>query len=221
MRFCNILRFCLIVVSCIANIAVAAEDSDQTTLEKRSIESRQFNGVSSKVLISASINVLQDMGFNIDEADAALGTVTASKSWAPDDPLGLRDAKGTFSVPSFGPLALLSALFETHRAYVENFKQDYRASLVVKQASSEPTEDSASSTKSTKKTQYVKESEKKDESKQLIVRILFEKTSKFDKSKTPNEDSPLSYSETVKDPTLYQAFFQRLSKSVFLEEQQL
>ena len=59
------------------------------------------------------------------------------------------------------------------------------------------------------------------DSNKFIVRIIFETTSKIDDSKKPDENSTLAYSEIVKDPTLYQNFYEKLSKSIFIEEQRL
>lgn len=206
---------------CFASIAFATDETSQTALEKRAIESRQFDGITSKQLMSASINVLQDMGFNIDEVDAGLGTVTASKFWAPDDPLGLRESKGSFSLSNIGPFALLGAIYSAHKAYVENFKQDFKASLVVKPAITEPKDGSSSGHKINKKDKNLNALEKNTDSNKFIVRIIFETTSKIDDSKKPNENSTVAYSEIVKDPTLYQNFYDKLSKSVFFEEQKL
>jgi len=196
-----------------------ADESEQTALQQRAIESRRFDGLSAKELLSASTNVLQDMGFNIDEADAGLGTITGSKSWAPDDPMGLRDGKDWLSIPSIGPLSLLSAALETHRSYVKNFKQDYRVSLVIKPA---PVTASAEVIKAgkDKKNQNPKASGELADSRNFIVRIIFEKTSKLDESKQPIH-TPLSYSESVKDPALYLDFYDKLSKAIFLEAQQI
>lgn len=210
----------LLLAACIGgtSFAFAAEDTEPTTLQQRAIESRRFDDISSKELLSACTNVLQDMGFNIDEADAGLGTITASKSWAPDDPMGLRDGKDWLSIPSIGPLSLLSAAFETHKSYVRNLKQDYRASLVVKTAPAKAGTDAVKPAKG-KKIES-KDSGQLSDARNFVVRIIFEKTSKLDANQQPT-DTPLAYSETVKDPVLYQDFYDKLSKSVFLEAQNI
>lgn len=221
MRFLTYSLLLLAVLTTGTHYALAAEQdaTESTALQQRALESRRFDGLTSKELMSASINVIQDMGFNVDEADAGLGTITASKSWAPDDPIGLRDGKDWLSIPSVGPLSLLSAAFETHRSYVKNFKQDYRASLVIKPIASAIPAGKAKQAKG-KKNDSNKESDRLSDTKNFVVRIIFEKTSKLDANQQPT-DTPLAYSETVKDPVLYQDFYDKLSKSVFLEAQKI
>ncbi len=48
-------------------------------LERRSVETRVYNGIAESSLIAASANVLQDMGFQTESVDEKLGVLTASK----------------------------------------------------------------------------------------------------------------------------------------------
>jgi len=208
-------------------LALAADDNDQTALEQRVIESRRFDGLPEKDLLSASVNVLQDMGYNIDNADSALGVITASKTWAPEDPLGLRDGKSWLSIPSIGPLALLSAAFEGHRLYVKTLKEDYRVSLVVKPASPDSSMTVFSETikneegsKKLKKTEPKEKKKKPAEPTSFIVRVIFQKSTRIDDDKQIGVASRID-AQTIKDPALYQEFYDKLSKSVFIEAQQL
>ena len=50
-----------------------------TTLERRQIETRRFEGVAEQQLIAACAGVLQDLGFSIEASDSQLGLITASK----------------------------------------------------------------------------------------------------------------------------------------------
>lgn len=48
-------------------------------LARRSIETRKYEGISEQDLISASANVLQDMGYTLDNSETKLGLLSASK----------------------------------------------------------------------------------------------------------------------------------------------
>jgi hypothetical protein len=51
----------------------------ETALEVRSMQTRTFEVSDETVILAASIGVLQDMEFNIDEVERPLGVLTASK----------------------------------------------------------------------------------------------------------------------------------------------
>ncbi|UCG74330.1 MAG: hypothetical protein JSV45_08170 [Chromatiales bacterium] len=51
----------------------------ESALEIRSIQTRKFEVSDESVILAASIGVLQDMEFNIDEIERPLGVLTASK----------------------------------------------------------------------------------------------------------------------------------------------
>ncbi len=46
---------------------------------RRNIETRKFSNIEEESLLSAAANVLQDMGFNLDNSEVKLGLITASK----------------------------------------------------------------------------------------------------------------------------------------------
>lgn len=50
-----------------------------TSLEDRQMQSRKYHTVDHKLLLSAGASVIQDLGYNIDEANSVLGVLTASK----------------------------------------------------------------------------------------------------------------------------------------------
>ena len=52
---------------------------EQPILESRSIQTRLFKTAEEIELLAAGVSVLQDLGFHIDETEAALGMVRASK----------------------------------------------------------------------------------------------------------------------------------------------
>lgn len=50
-----------------------------STLDVRAQQTREFNNVSDKILLAATIAVLQDLGYTIEESQKQLGIVTAAK----------------------------------------------------------------------------------------------------------------------------------------------
>lgn len=51
----------------------------ETQLERRQIETRRYIGIGETDLLSASANVLQDLGFNLENSETKLGVITANK----------------------------------------------------------------------------------------------------------------------------------------------
>ena len=49
-------------------------------LQRRQLETRQYTGIKETDMLTASANVLQDMGFNIEESETKLGVITANKA---------------------------------------------------------------------------------------------------------------------------------------------
>jgi hypothetical protein len=54
-------------------------DSDSSQLQLRSIQTRSFETTDKEKTLRTIMSTLQDLGFVIDKADAALGTVSATK----------------------------------------------------------------------------------------------------------------------------------------------
>ncbi len=52
---------------------------NESPLEIRTLQSRRFRAPSEKEILAATIAVLQDMEYNIDRVESALGVITASK----------------------------------------------------------------------------------------------------------------------------------------------
>ena len=50
-----------------------------TQLQRRQTETRMYEGISEADLLTASTNVLQDLGFNLENSETALGVITANK----------------------------------------------------------------------------------------------------------------------------------------------
>ena len=52
---------------------------DQSQLEIRQIQTREYEALDKRMALRSTIATLQDLGFFIDNADLALGTVTATR----------------------------------------------------------------------------------------------------------------------------------------------
>ncbi|HRP21878.1 hypothetical protein [Alicycliphilus denitrificans] len=143
-------------------------------LQQRQLETRRYDGTKEADLLSASSNVLQDLGFNLENSESRLGVLTASKQ---------RDATnaGEFAV------ALVVALLGGGVTATSK-DQVIRVALVVR-----PMNDGNG---------------KASESSHL-VRVTFQRIVRRTNGTT--------YAETLKSEELYRDFYERLSKSVFLE----
>ncbi len=51
----------------------------ETALDTRQIQTREFDSIDDNAILSASVAVLQDMGYTIDEIEKELGVLSASK----------------------------------------------------------------------------------------------------------------------------------------------
>ncbi len=57
----------------------------QTQLEKRQYQTRQYNNIPKPVLMKAMLNVLQDEGFIVNNANSLLGFISGAKEFSPKD----------------------------------------------------------------------------------------------------------------------------------------
>lgn len=82
----------------------------QSPLELRQAQSRTFESAAPRLVLKAALNVLQDQGFVIRQADAELGIVTAAMEWQSSQPnKGLRILKWVAAVPTYGASLLIPA----------------------------------------------------------------------------------------------------------------
>lgn len=138
----------------------------------RQLQTRRFDTSDEKNLLSAALGVLQDLGFTIDESEASLGVLVASKQ---------RDAYDTGQIVG---AIMVGALLGTEVSY--DTEQRIRVSVVTAPVSK----------KSTK------------------LRVTFQRV-------VWNSRHDITRSESLEDATLYQEFFDKLSKAVFLEAHEL
>ncbi len=147
-------------------------------LARRQIETRKYDGIKEENILIASSNVLQDLGFTLENSETKLGVLTASKQ---------RDAVSGVEVAA----AIFVALLGGGAAPISK-DQTIRVSLVVRPV------------------QATKDNAPVDSN---FVRITFQRIVR----RTDNS----VFAETLSDTQLYEGFFEKLSKSVFLEAQKI
>lgn len=145
-----------------------------TSLEDRAIQSRKFTTTDSTLLLSAGAGVLQDLGYAIDESDAPLGVLTASKEVTAKDAAEMVGA------------IMMSILIQSPTPWSDH--QEIRVCLVIKTAADDP--------------------------EASVARITIQRT-------VWNTENQITRSETIDDPEIYQAFFEKLSKATFLEANEI
>lgn len=205
------LSLILVLTGCVPQVPPDAFNVSEEMMKSRQIESRKFTGISEEEVLVASSNVLQDMGYNLENTEVQLGVLTANKQ---------RDATNAGEIAA---AIILGALFRAPMAVSKD--QTIRASLVVKPAGSESVIATlyagagaqkgtiVENTKTAKGKKSSADSVPNVKNQAYIVRVTFQRIVR----KTDNS----TYAETIKDPEIYQEFFDKLSKSVFIEAQQL
>jgi len=198
----------VLMASCFLLVAGCATVSDNSmqlsadSLQLRQLQTRRIEGIDEKTLLAACVGVLQDLGFNIDESESRLGVIVASKNRSAVD---VGDAVGGMVVDSLVNAALdamFSALFgdnfdegddedEDGVEAVYDVTQKIRASIVTR-----PALDSSGQPRMDAQVLRI-----------TIQRLVWDSEGK------------ISHAESIEDPKVYQKFFDRLSKSIFLELQ--
>lgn len=141
------------------------------SLHKRQAQTRKYDTLDETEILSASMAVLQDMGFIISETDSKLGMVVGSKTRETDN-------KGQqFAI------VMLRALAGDTRTDGIDAEHEIRVSIVTLPDKN---------------------------SKNTAVRVTFQR-------KVWDMEGTLHKMETISEPELYTGFFEKLSKSIFLE----
>ncbi|AGG33855.1 hypothetical protein ICN42_10845 [Polynucleobacter sp. 71A-WALBACH] len=185
-----------LLVGCAQPIPPEALQFSPDTLANRQLQSRKYDIKSEKELLSASNNVLQDMGFNLDESNMPLGVIVASKN---------RDATDGGQIAG---AILMAALFGVQTNYDK--EQKIRASLVTKPASTNNPIKVDVTTKSGKQVKFDQPVEATTSG--FVVRVTFQRL-------VWNQKGVLSKIEGINDQEIYREFFDKLSKSIFLQAQ--
>ena len=181
---------------CATTIPPEALQMQPDTLANRQIQSRKYDIKTEKELLSASASVLQDMGFNLDESQTSLGVIVASKS---------RDAKDGGQIA--GAIVMGFLFGAAAMSYDKN--QKIRASLVTKPA---VTNNPIKVELTTNAGKNIKFDQQVDASSGFVVRVTFQRL-------VWNQNNVLTKIEGINDPAIYTEFYDKLSKSVFLQAQ--
>jgi len=154
------------------------------SVQQRQIETRRYDEISETDLLTASTNVLQDLGFIIENSETELGVITASKKRDIENSTG--EIAGSALI-----LAMTTAMFVPILMPLRK-DQTIRVSLVVRP---------------------VFDSNGKTTADSHLVRATFQSIVRDTVNRTM----------LVKpvDIGIYQGFFEKLSKSIFLEAQEI
>lgn len=144
------------------------------SMAQRQLQTRKYSTTAEEKIRNACISVLQDSGFTVENTDAKLGTILASKQ---------REAIESGQVAG---AIIIAVIFGVAIPIDKN--QSMFASIVVSPAASE-----------------------KNAS---LVRITFSRL-------VWNDRGAVSKAERLEDPEVYQTFFTKLSKGLFLEAQSI
>jgi hypothetical protein len=147
-------------------------------LAQRQLETRRYDGIKEADLLSACANVLQDLGFQLENSESRLGVLTVSKQ---------RSAKDTGEIIVSVLVTILSG-----KPVPYSKDQTIRAALVVR-----PVNDSNGN--ALPDSHYVR----------ITIQRLVRRT-----------DNSIIV-QTLRDPNLYERFYDKLSKSVFIEAQKI
>ncbi len=162
------------LAACGQSIPKEALQLSPESLKKRQLQTRRFDTRDEANMLSASAQLLQDLGFTLDESETKLGVIVASKD---------RDATETIQVVGMVLVALLGGGIMP----IDDI-QKIRASLVTRMVNpAQP---------------------------YISVRITFQRI-------VWNTQGQISKLEELAEPEMYQGFFDKLSKAVFLEAHQI
>jgi len=180
MKFRRILKICVILISA-GSFLVACQQNNilkqaltwpPDMLKNRQSQTRVFEAIDEKKLLTASAAVLQDLGYTIDETDVRSGVIVCSRD---------RDVTETAQVILSVALEILSILVGNPASVPYDKTQKVLASLVTTPVDNQRT----------------------------AVRITFQHM-------IWDSDGNIRRKEQLNAPEIYQEFFSKLAKSIFL-----
>jgi hypothetical protein len=162
------------------------------TAQHEALQTRMFETTDEKELLSASAAVLQDLGFQVEESATEVGLLRAAKERGARE-YGQEIGRGfIFLVSTAG------ALFGGPIVVIPvDVHQQINATLATRRSDTDPS--------------------------RFSVRILFHRSLWKGSGQDGNRVIPPGQQnrELIVDPKIYQQFFAKLSKSVFLEAHQI
>ena len=100
----------------------------QTQLQKRQYQTRQYDQISKADLMKAMLNVLQDEGFIVNNANSLLGFISGAKEFSPNDKtIDVKAELGT----NKGLMGCVVAVVEA-TANVSEYGKDYKVRINFK-----------------------------------------------------------------------------------------
>ena len=164
----------------------------------KAIQTRNFETRNSDELLSASAAVLQDLGFQVTEVDRSLGFLRGAKERSARE-FGQEISRGMIAFFTFA----LSVVGGSNATYVMpvDLQQQINASLVAVPLPSTGPDDPA-----------------RNEVRIGFYRLVWKGSGQSGDTYIPPGQQKM---EMIRDAEIYQQFFARLSKAVFLEAQKI
>lgn len=162
-----------LIAACQPRIPPEALRLNEESLKQRQVQTRLFETDDEARVLTACSTLLQDLGFNIEEAESELGVIVGSK-----------DRSAVEAGQVIGAI-FLSALIGAPVPWDKN--QKMKASVITRPIG--------------------------EEKKRIAVRVTFQRI-------VWNSDGKVSKREGLTEAAIYQEFFDKLSKSLFLEAQE-
>ena len=186
----TLVAFSLLFVAGCVTLPENAMELSPDSLQQRQLQTRTVEGIDEKALLAASAGVLQDLGFNIDESETRLGVIVASKKRSAVDTADII----TSSLETLAVEIVFALVFgddEREGDIHFDVTQKIRISIVTR-----PALDSSGQPRQDAQ----------------VIRVTIQRL-------VWDDEGNLTHAESVEDPKVYQKFFDRLSKSIFLELQ--
>jgi len=198
-----------VLIGCAVKIPENAFLVSPELLKQRQLQSRRFDGLTEEATLVASAQVLQDMGYNLDDSEVELGLLTASKD---------RDASNAGEIVG---AVLMAALFGV--SVPRSKHQKIRVSLVIRPSgeesivapiyingsTSQRSPDLIPSGVASSDQSHEPNGAKSRPVGNFVVRATFQRIV----TRTDNS----VFVETLNEPQIYEEFFDKLSKAVFVE----